>query len=516
MLFRSTNAVPYINTNEGGSDDYEFTVTNSASGSNPVVAWFNVTNATGPLVLVARYGLPLPSLSSCDYLSANAWTASENILVFTNSTPMALTNGNWYLAVVNVAGSNVSYNVAATELFSIRPPLFLYPTNLNIFTNIATIPFSTACLATDLDNPPLPLAFALVSGPTNMTVSTSGLIDWTPTVEQGPTTNGPATNTILVSVTNGKYFVTNSFKVIVLATNLPPAFVQPNQPNRVVIVPGSLVVTNGAVNPNLPDYPLTYALLYPPGGAAIDNNGMISWTPLSAFVGYNFLFTTVVTDYVPAAINTASLSITNSFLVFVEPGIAVGLPQTNTVAPNGGINWVAINVPANALAATNTLAFATNSPVNLWFSTNVPPSITNPNDFDLLPNSEKGVSILTTNSSPANLVPGGIYFLGVQNPNGVAVTYALRVNFLLATGPATNPVPISGIVSTNIGGASDILLTWSAPSNDLFQVQWTTNLVPPVTWALFPGVVSSTNGTFVFTDTNVPSVMKFYELLLLP
>jgi len=37
-----------------------------------------------------------------------------------------------------------------------------------------------------------------------------------------------------------------------------------------------------------------------------------------------------------------------------------------------------------------------------------------------------------------------------------------------------------------------------------------------ISWTLFPGIITSTNGLFTFTDTNLPLVMKFYQLILLP
>ena len=71
---------------------------------------------------------------------------------------------------------------------------------------------------------------------------------------------------------------------------------------------------------------------------------------------------------------------------------------------------------------------------------------------------------------------------------------------------------ISGFNVTTNG----LNLTWSAPTNDQFQVQWAASLVPPVAWIPFPGIITSTNGLFSFTDTNAPFLMKFYELILLP
>ncbi len=182
------------------------------------------------------------------------------------------------------------------------------------------------------------------------------------------------------------------------------------------------------------------------------------------------------------------MSATNSFTVFVETGILPGQPQTNTV-PAGGLNWIAVPVPADAVIATNTLLFATNLPVNLWFSTNVPPTITNPGDAELLVNATNGSRILLTNGAPA-FVPGRTYFLGVQNTNAFSVTYGLKVSFgLTVTIPPQIGYPFSGIVHTNINGTNGYWLTWFAPSNDLFLVQWTTTL-PVASWVSFSNTVS--------------------------
>jgi hypothetical protein len=63
-----------------------------------------------------------------------------------------------------------------------------------------------------------------------------------------------------------------------------------------------------------------------------------------------------------------------------------------------------------------------------------------------------------------------------------------------------------------------VSLTWTGSTNQQFQIDWTTNLAPPVVWTPFPPPpLTSTNGLFKFVDTNAPfPVMKFYELILLP
>ncbi len=519
--FALSHAQGISHTNTGGSDYYEFTVTNNSSGFSPVGALFTVTNETGPVILLASYGLPLPSLSRYDYLASNSPPNAENILVLNNSTPVPLTNGNWYLAVVNVSGSNVSYDVSATEFFNVEPPIFNFPTNNSIFTNIETTLFTVTCSAADPNSPTLPLTYSLVVGdPTNMTIdASSGVINWTPTEAQGP-----STNTILVSVSNKAYSITNAFTVVVEESNLPP--VLPVIPDQVVSVPDTLVVTNTATDSDIPVNPLTYSLLGAPTGAAIDANGIITWTPTTAQIGASYLFTTVVTDTNPWAINSTSLSVTNSFHVLVVSSLPGGPPQTNT-APAGTVSWFEIKVPTNAVAATNVLLFATNQPVNVWFSTNVPPTITTTNDYDLMPVATNGISVLTTNSFPTNIVPGRPYYLGVQNTNSVDVVFSLEVNFELAVAPVgVSNIFISSIIYTNIGGANGFLLTWFASSNDYFKVDWSPALVPTA-WSAFTNIItynplypaSDASAQFNFfddgTQTGGLGTMRFYRLLLL-
>jgi subtilisin-like proprotein convertase family protein len=195
------------------------------------------------------------------------------------------------------------------------------------------------------------------------------------------------------------------------------------------------------------------------------------------------------------------------------------VPETNVV-PADSITWFSVSVPTNADFATNILLFAT-APVNLWFSTNSPPTT----DVELLNNSTGGMNVLSAYGGSPLLVPGTTYYLGVQNTNSVAVTNALEVDFHFLS--ASSGIFISSIVSTNISGTNGFLLTWFAPSNDLFQVQWTGDLTPPQIWDTFTNIVSyntnvpvgPTNAQFNFFDdgsqTGGFDPNRFYRLILL-
>ncbi len=202
--------------------------------------------------------------------------------------------------------------------------------------------------------------------------------------------------------------------------------------------------------------------------------------------------------------------------------ITNGLPETNSIL-SGSTVFYRVEVPANADASTNELIFTVNGPLNIWYSTNTPPTVGQPVDFQLLTNAVNGTSIVTTATSP-QLMPGTTYYLGVQNTNAFAISYAVEVDFhLVGTGPETNTIPITSVTHTNMNGTNGFLLIWFAPTNDLFQVQWANGL-PPI-WSTFTNIIgfhtfiSPTNSEFEFFDDGSQSggfaPGRFYQLILL-
>ena len=84
-------------------------------------------------------------------------------------------------------------------------------------------------------------------------------------------------------------------------------------------------------------------------------------------------------------------------------------------------------------------------------------------------------------------------------------------SFTVTVGP---PPPLISSVTLTTNGLFQ--LTWFAPTNYQFQVEWATNLVSPVVWNYIPPVAPwLTSGTtnFIFVDTNAPAQMKFYRLI---
>ncbi len=431
------------------------------------------------------------------------------------------------------------HNLALASPFNVNAtntPPFWVATNLPLVTLDELTTLSVTNIANDADLPPQALTYTVtmlvdtnamiangwpldyaITNPSPI-INSNGVITWTPDEAQGPGVY--IINAVATDNGTPPLSATNSFTVTVNEVNLPP--VPPSQPDYTISRLTPLVVNNAATDPDIPPNPLTYQLSGPPG-ALIDPNGIITWTPTLAQGGTTNVFTTIVTDTNAFAPANRSLSATNSFTVVVTMSINLtdGQPQTNTIAA-GGIVYYAVPVPPNADFATNRLLFAT-APVNVWFDTNTPPTTNRLLLPDVTyPTGTTGTAVLSTNTTPP-LVPGSTYYLGVQNTNAGAVTFAVTVDFHLVP-PLIVPPAIASIIATNIGGTNGFLLTWYAPTNDHFMVQWNASL-PPLNWQTFTNIIgydlfiSPTNSRFTFFDdgsqTGGFGPMRYYRLFRL-
>ncbi len=275
-----------------------------------------------------------------------SWTPSEaqgpgnytvTVRVFDDGTPS--------LSVTN------SFSIAVTDVNS--APSLTLPANQTIIEQLAWTGNATAI---DTDAPPNVLTFELVSGPGGLTVGTSGLIQWTPSEAQGP-----STNTVFVRVIdNGTppLSVTNSFILTVLESNRPP--VLPVQTNLTIVGSTLIIVTNTATDPDSPANTLTYVLASGPTNAVLDTNGIISWTPLPGQVPSTNIFTTVVTDFNPAALVAQNLSFTNSFTVIVSAPVHNGpsLPLLPDITINEQVLSLITNTATDNDLPTPVLAYS--------------------------------------------------------------------------------------------------------------------------------------------------------------
>jgi len=92
-------------------DYYVYNVT-----TNATQATFSLANASGVVQLQSHYHLPLPDPYVFDYSVTATATNDAAITVDTNSLPVALAPGRWYLSVVNLDTVAVTYTIAANQI----------------------------------------------------------------------------------------------------------------------------------------------------------------------------------------------------------------------------------------------------------------------------------------------------------------------------------------------------------------------------------------------------------------
>ncbi|MFZ0827035.1 MAG: S8 family serine peptidase [Verrucomicrobiia bacterium] len=233
--------------------------------------------------------------------------------------------------------------------------------------------------------------------------------------------------------------------------------------------------------------------------------------------GTYILYTNGVPPLVPGSTYYLGVQNTNAFVVTnfvltvdfhlipVPIVLTNGVSQTNTIS-GGGIVYYLVNVPTNADWATNLLLFGT-GPLNVWFNSTNLPAATNPPDVLLFGNATNGISVFGTNTIPTNIVPGGTYYLAVQNPGTSNVTYGIEVDFhLLAPSvPAGSIVYYPITVPTNADFATNILIYASGPLN----IWYDTNNPPTTNILLLPDgpYPSGTNGTVVLSASTTPPLI---------
>ncbi len=120
----ATNAAQY----------FSFTVPPAAYSAS-----FEIINPTNEVDLYARHDLPVPTPSSYDYTAGYAGTNNETIVVTTNSQPVPLTPGTWYLSTYNANATNTVYYTIVASYQTNAPVIIvltngLNPPGSNVFT----------------------------------------------------------------------------------------------------------------------------------------------------------------------------------------------------------------------------------------------------------------------------------------------------------------------------------------------------------------------------------------------
>jgi hypothetical protein len=209
----------------------------------------------------------------------------------------------------------------------------------------------------DEDLPANAFTFALLSPPAGAAIHpNTGVVSWTPTEAQGPSTNlitVVVTDNSPAAVNAQQLSGTNSFRVIVREVNsAAPQIVVPAEQAINELTPLQVSVT--ASDADLPANNSTFSLLSPPPGMAIDPaTGAISWTPTEVQGP-----STNIINVVAADDGTPALRSTNTFTVIVREANAA--PTLEPISDRSALNGTLFTLQVAAADAdlpTNMLSF---------------------------------------------------------------------------------------------------------------------------------------------------------------
>jgi hypothetical protein len=249
-----------------------------------------------------------------------------------------------------------SFNVTVNEANS--APTLTTPPGKASQTVAELTAVSIQFTATDSDIPANLISFSLQNAPSGAAIdASSGLFTWTPTEAQGP-----GTYSIKVLATdNGvpPLSATNTISITVTEQDTPPAI--DNIPGQTIDELTKLTVAVVAHDSDLPAQTLTFSLVTPPAGAAIDpTTGVFTWTPTEAQGPGQYTITVKVTES-----GAGGLSVTKSFNVAVNevnsaPQFAA--PSTLTVQEmvpiNARISATDADILSGQTPSTNKLTYS--------------------------------------------------------------------------------------------------------------------------------------------------------------
>jgi len=315
-----------------------------------------VTNtATNSNIHATITGYALVSPPSNMVISASGiitWTPAQAQSPSTNLITTIVTNLDAFDLVHPTLTATNTFTVIVKEV-NVAPVL---PTILTNIVNELTL-LTVTNTATNSNIHATITGYHLVSPPTNMVISASGIITWTPAQAQSPSTNlitTIVTNLDAFDLVNPILTATNTFTVIVKEVNVAP--VLPTISTQSTTLLQLFSITNSAIEPNIHSLTGNYQLLVAPAGAAINGSGVITWTSaLNQSLSTN-TFTTVVTNSNPFDLINPHLSSTNTFSVIVVPNIvATNLTLLNSGGTNLTLSWPADHTGWRLEIQTNTL-----------------------------------------------------------------------------------------------------------------------------------------------------------------
>jgi O-glycosyl hydrolase len=461
-------------------------------------AFTDILTAGGSFVSGGYNATISPSYSN-PLAGRQAWSGNSGGFVTTLvNLPPAASGQNiqlrWRCATDNSNGNSITNGwyvdtVALTNVVPQTTPLL--PPQINRTVNeLTTLTVTNA--ATNANLLTQPLTYALINPPAGATIATNGIITWTPSQNQSPSTN--TIKTVVTDSSSPPVAASNSFTVVVREINVAPTLT--TIPDQTVNELALLTVTYTATNENIHSTILGYGLVNPPAGAIIGANGVLTWTPSQNQSPSTNTITTVVTNSNPYDLVNPRLTATNTFTVVVrEVNVAPVLPVIASQTVNELTLLVITNTATNANIHSTITGYASvEAPVGAAISAN--------GIFRWTPGQDQSpstntVTTIVTNSNPYDLASP---LLTATNRFTVAVR---EVN----VAPALPVIP-----PRTVGELSLLTVTNTATNANMHStIAGYTLLNPPsgatitengiITWTPSPNQTPSTN-TFRTIVTN--------------
>jgi hypothetical protein len=467
-----TNSVAYDATLSMSNSTIQYYAYDVSSDASMVA--FEVLNPTSDYDLVIRHKLPLPGDKNFDYISSNPGVQDEMILVRTNSAPVPLSSGRWYIGVYGYDGANAgTYSVRATEwnsglvvLTNGVPYTNTIPTNgvrffavdvpqlavqeTNTLTSLGTgklgLYFNQTALPSSGNNGDIPLLNQVTSGTALLNAAS------TPELQPGlryylAVTNAGASQRFKIQV--GSLLNTNV--TIVALTNTVPY-------TNIISVTSRLQYYSFNVDDNASR--AQFDILNPSGDVGLV---LRKGLPLPDRASYDAISDNSGNNDETIIVSTNGTAVTLSggqwYLAVYnkESALAVTyqirasewLTETNVVVltnkidysatiPSNSVCYFAVDVPWEVVSVTNLLA--SDASVSLYYSMVGLPSGNLPGDYLLLDSVTNDFSLVSISGTTPALQPGGRYYLALKNSNATNVTYAIRVDFDYTVTALTNGV----------------------------------------------------------------------------
>ena len=318
--------------------------------------------------------------------------------------------------------------------------------------------------ATDVDLPANVLIYSLVNPPSGAVISAAGVIAWTPTEAQGP-----STNTIMTVVSDGLVSVTNEFVVTVTEFNVSPVAVNDSYPvsnaSLTVVTPGIL---GNDTDGDLPVNTLTAVLVSGPTNGVLNlgSNGGFTYTPNLGFSGVDAFTYRANDGAVNSTVATVTLTVIDQGLRITSVNVTGGVATVTWTSQAGksyrllykndltAASWSVVTGDATATSiATSKTNFVGTVPQRFYriqLMSNNAPVLPAQSDRTV---AEKTLMTVTNTASDANFPDEALSYSLIAAPAGVTILSNGVITWTPTEeqGPGTNTITT---VVTDNGGLS--------------------------------------------------------------